>query len=773
MKKILPIALLLIFANNILSAQQLKCGVPALTTAEITRLKNIPLVSIPSLPLVFDPSSGVYKPTAAVKVKIQFFIVCDGGVNTANITPAQVNSALSVLNNKFLGANIEFEQCTGIRYVTFEPLANNFPYANTTSENALGKNDLKNTINVYIVNTITDNVGGYTYVANSNNKNKIYLASLDWQSNSTHLNNGLALSHEMGHFFGLGHTNGFSQNPGTAELVNGNNSLTAGDLVQDTPADPCYMSYSSCSTTSEGSVCTYPSPGMFQSPNTNCGPSSGYPSFCDANSQRYQPLGNNLMITEYSLSYNTLTVKQLQRIYSTYQNNFVGDFDGGADLVVRDNINDAGDQQGLYTDWASVFQSPDVWNCRTSNNCTTPEFAGYANSATTNNYMRINVTNKGCAASQAAVVHAYWTLGSTGEAWPGSWDGTTQLCGLPGGGEIKNADNTYGQSIPALAPNQQMTFTFPWKPANPNNYTCMPLLTNSNGEVSICFLGRITSTTEPMYSELNGPIQHNVTFNNNIATRNSSLVNLPGNKPGVLPSGAHIAILVQNPLPYAFAYDLHINNPDNTNYFQNGALIVGLSEGLWQAWVSGGQGATNIQVYDASKRLISITGNNAILKNVTLATNLTEVMTFAYFLKNSTTSYNKHNFVLYQTQKNNTTDSLIGSAYNFNVNIVPGTASLLDGEYVGNLVNAKDWAMLYPNPTNNNTNLIFSLNEASIVSAIIIDQVGKTVKPIFVSKQHNAGNYSQQIDLSNLSNGIYYLRITTQQQLQTIKFIIN
>ncbi len=85
----------------------------------------------------------------------------------------------------------------------------------------------------------------------------------------------------------------------------------------------------------------------------------------------------------------------------------------------------------------------------------------------------------------------------------------------------------------------------------------------------------------------------------------------------------------------------------------------------------------------------------------------------------------------------------------------------------------KNYFTIYPNPTNNNTNLIFSLNEASRVSASIIDQVGKTVKTIFTSKQYGAGNYSQQIDLSNLSKGIYYLRITTQQQSQTIKFIIN
>ena len=44
-----------------------------------------------------------------------------------------------------------------------------------------------------------------------------------------------AVTHEMGHFFGLYHT--FETQFGQ-ELANGSNCITAGDLICDTPADP-------------------------------------------------------------------------------------------------------------------------------------------------------------------------------------------------------------------------------------------------------------------------------------------------------------------------------------------------------------------------------------------------------------------------------------------------------------------------------------------------------------------------------------------------------
>ena len=44
--------------------------------------------------------------------------------------------------------------------------------------------------------------------------------------------------HEMGHFFGLLHTHGYSNTVKTDEFVDGSNCNEAGDYFCDTPADP-------------------------------------------------------------------------------------------------------------------------------------------------------------------------------------------------------------------------------------------------------------------------------------------------------------------------------------------------------------------------------------------------------------------------------------------------------------------------------------------------------------------------------------------------------
>ncbi len=82
-------------------------------------------------------------------------------------------------------------------------------------------------INLYLVRDtlLRAGVGGLCAGSVSNIKNgNIYLMFLG------------GLSHELGHFFGLGHT--FTEPDKTDELVNGSNCTTTADEICDTPADP-------------------------------------------------------------------------------------------------------------------------------------------------------------------------------------------------------------------------------------------------------------------------------------------------------------------------------------------------------------------------------------------------------------------------------------------------------------------------------------------------------------------------------------------------------
>lgn len=79
-------------------------------------------------------------------------------------------------------------------------------------------------INIYLVEVITSGAAGYAYFPGGADMIVLVKSSADG-----------SITHEMGHFFGLFHT--FETSLG-AELANGSNCSTAGDLLCDTEADP-------------------------------------------------------------------------------------------------------------------------------------------------------------------------------------------------------------------------------------------------------------------------------------------------------------------------------------------------------------------------------------------------------------------------------------------------------------------------------------------------------------------------------------------------------
>lgn len=74
--------------------------------------------------------------------------------------------------------------------------------------------------------------------------------------------------------------------------------------------------------------------------------------------------------------------------------------------------------------------------------------------------------------------------------------------------------------------------------------------------------------------------------------------------------------------------------------------------------------------------------------------------------------------------------------------------------------------IIYPNPTTNSFR-IKSGNTQNTMDLLIYDQVGKLIKI------QNAVGADQDIDISDLSNGIYYLRISSDSHTETVKIIKN
>lgn len=77
----------------------------------------------------------------------------------------------------------------------------------------------------------------------------------------------------------------------------------------------------------------------------------------------------------------------------------------------------------------------------------------------------------------------------------------------------------------------------------------------------------------------------------------------------------------------------------------------------------------------------------------------------------------------------------------------------------------------YPNPFNPTTNIKYSLPKAGFVTIKVFDVVGRMVKEL-VSEFKETGNYSVVFDGSNISSGIYFYRIETNNFVDTKRMVL-
>ena len=78
----------------------------------------------------------------------------------------------------------------------------------------------------------------------------------------------------------------------------------------------------------------------------------------------------------------------------------------------------------------------------------------------------------------------------------------------------------------------------------------------------------------------------------------------------------------------------------------------------------------------------------------------------------------------------------------------------------------------YPNPFNPSTKINFDIVKPGFVSLKVFDILGKEVATL-VSENLSAGSYETDFDGSNLSSGVYFYRIETNEFTQVKKMILN
>lgn len=107
-----------------------------------------------------------------------------------------------------------------------------------------------------------------------------------------------------------------------------------------------------------------------------------------------------------------------------------------------------------------------------------------------------------------------------------------------------------------------------------------------------------------------------------------------------------------------------------------------------------------------------------------------------------------------------------------------GTTWFQQGDYVKaeNILEVKkEMFYVYPNPSNPNSVINYSLSETSLISIKIYDILGKELKQI-VNEYQNKGNYSVLFDGAELSSGMYFCKILIQNYngitAKTMKIIL-
>ncbi|MFN7013985.1 MAG: T9SS type A sorting domain-containing protein, partial [Bacteroidia bacterium] len=99
----------------------------------------------------------------------------------------------------------------------------------------------------------------------------------------------------------------------------------------------------------------------------------------------------------------------------------------------------------------------------------------------------------------------------------------------------------------------------------------------------------------------------------------------------------------------------------------------------------------------------------------------------------------------------------------------PRMAGIEDNEIAINDEERNYKGVLYPNPANDYVIYKTWLNEGETVTIVFYDVMGKPI----ISKQIT-GTTEEQFDLSKISSGIYFYKITlNQKQVQAGKLIIN
>ncbi len=469
---------------------------------------------------------------------------------------------------------------------------------------------------------------------------------------------------------------------------------------------------------------------------------------------------------------NTTNVSGLHPFFST-----------GFNLMSYDDNLDVGNEPNTQS--TNIWTSNDIWNRRNSiGNLNDHQEPGYS-STTVNNIMKLRIKNVGCQSSPSANAKMYWTMASMGEQWQIDWDGTSQLCGIAASGEVTSPNTGQGYTpgsgfnVPALQPNQTFTVEGKWKPKNPLiDYACMQ--PGMGSEPMICFLGRILLASDPMANEVLGPIGPNVKNNNNIVTRNTKLVNLPGSYSMIKPAGG--TVLAHNYLDYPARFNITFRalTPTDVRFNEIGSVTITLSDPLWESWVRGGQVTNGMDISNYQTHEFNVYDlNNAVLGNIEMQPGEYMNIGAGFTINRVVDTREEFSFVFSQEKADGQTDeNPYGSDCVFVLVVSDEEAKAADQKTVTSRITQQPAAaktntlIAKPNPADDQVTLQFTMEQPGSISVTLSDLNGKQIKALTEKLSYSKGNHNVSFSVKGIQPGTYLVTLNTPGKRQTAKLVI-
>ncbi len=304
-----------------------------------------------------------------------------------------------------------------------------------------------------------------------------------------------------------------------------------------------------------------------------------------------------------------------------------------------------------------VWNTQDIWVRNQPDGINIHEHQNPEYDPNTPRYVYVRVRNKSCITPMSGkdVLKLYWAKANTALTWPQHWDGSLFVYNNDLSEEIVMGSPIAELTIPPLEAGQETILQFEWNMPDPNDYQGI----NPN-PWQFSLLARIVSNDDPMEVPETSNLWANVYNNNNIALKNTTIVDfaneIPNDKEKI---GGVVA--VGNPYNETRTFKLELVKDETENgkaIYDEAEIGIKMDDILFNAWEIGGKTGSNLKATNEEQKQIA-TNNNVLLDNIQLEPNEigTLYLSFNFLTKELT---DKDNFTYHIIQRDALTNEIIG-----------------------------------------------------------------------------------------------------------------